>query len=77
MTPTTQTHSRTHTPNQSPLNVYTHSWHYVLKPSITREPWTEEEDRAILHYQAQLGNRWSQVAKFVPGALVSMCCLIG
>ena len=40
----------------------------MLKPSITREPWTEEEDRAILHYQAQLGNRWSQVAKFVPGA---------
>jgi hypothetical protein len=39
----------------------------VLKPSITREPWTEEEDRAILHYQAQLGNKWSHVAKFVPG----------
>ncbi len=41
----------------------------MLKPSITREPWTEEEDSAILHYQAQLGNKWSHVAKFVPGML--------
>lgn len=42
-------------------------WHYVLKPSITREPWTEEEDNAIMQYQIQIGNKWSQIAKFLHG----------
>ena len=42
-------------------------WHYVLKPTITREPWTEEEDQAILQYQIQIGNKWSHIAKVLPG----------
>jgi transcriptional activator Myb len=46
-------------------------WHYVLKPTITREPWTENEDNAILHLQAAMGNRWSHIAKLVPGRCVS------
>jgi len=42
-------------------------WHYVLKPCITREPWTEEEDQAIMQYQAQIGNKWSHIAKYLSG----------
>ncbi|GAB5036329.1 myb-like dna-binding domain containing partial [Nannochloropsis oceanica] len=42
-------------------------WHYVLKPCITREPWTEEEDQAIMQYQIQIGNKWSHIAKYLSG----------
>lgn len=42
-------------------------WHYVLKPSITRQAWTEAEDAAIVHYQSQIGNKWSHIAKCLPG----------
>lgn len=42
-------------------------WHYVLKPNITRQPWTDGEDAAIVHYQLQVGNKWSHIAKCLPG----------
>lgn len=42
-------------------------WHYVLKPSISRETWTEKEDYIIYHYQRLLGNKWSHIAKYLSG----------
>ena len=42
-------------------------WHYVLKPSISRETWTEREDYIIYHYQRLLGNKWSHIAKYLSG----------
>ena len=42
-------------------------WHYVLKPSISRETWTEREDYIIYHYPRLLGNKWSHIAKYLSG----------
>jgi hypothetical protein len=38
-----------------------------LDPIICREPWTEEEDRAIVAAQQKFGNRWTEIAKMMPG----------
>jgi hypothetical protein len=38
-----------------------------LDPNISRDPWTEEEDAAVLEAQSSLGNRWLQIATLIPG----------
>jgi len=45
-------------------------WHNQLNPDIkpsTKEPWTEEEDRIILAAQQKFGNKWTYIAKLLPG----------
>jgi len=38
-----------------------------LDPNIKSTPWSEEEDQAIIDYHTKCGNKWSEVAKLLPG----------
>ncbi len=42
-------------------------WHNQLDPSIKKEAWSEEEDATLIAKQAEFGNKWAEIAKFLPG----------
>jgi hypothetical protein len=42
-------------------------WHNHLDPSIQKGPWSPEEDQLLAEKQAVLGNKWAEIARFLPG----------
>ncbi|XP_051137358.1 uncharacterized protein LOC127255712 [Andrographis paniculata] len=42
-------------------------WHNHLDPAVKKDAWTEEEEAILAHYHHLLGNKWADIAKFLPG----------
>jgi hypothetical protein len=42
-------------------------WHNHLDPNIRKDAWTEEEDHTLVQAHREMGTRWSEIAKLLPG----------
>jgi len=42
-------------------------WFNHLDPSIKKSEWSEEEDQVLISAQAEMGNKWCEIAKLLPG----------
>lgn len=38
-----------------------------LDPSLKRAPWTQQEDDILCQQQRRLGNKWTEISKYLPG----------
>ena len=42
-------------------------WHNHLDPVVNKENWTKEEENILFNKQLEYGNKWSDIAKYLPG----------
>ncbi len=51
-----------------------HRWQKVLNPSLIKGPWTDEEDRMVLHLVDKNGpQKWTNIAEHLPGRIGKQC----
>lgn len=51
-----------------------HRWQKVLQPGLKKGPWTTEEDDTIVRLVKEVGaNKWSDIAKQLPGRIGKQC----
>ncbi|EEC45510.1 predicted protein, partial [Phaeodactylum tricornutum CCAP 1055/1] len=52
----------------------TQRWNRVLKPSLVKGPWTEDEDRKVTELVQKYGaKKWSTIARHLPGRVGKQC----
>ncbi|KAL3649532.1 hypothetical protein CASFOL_005935 [Castilleja foliolosa] len=42
-------------------------WHNHLNPEINKSAWTPEEEKILINAHYEYGNKWSEIAKILPG----------
>ncbi|CAI0455093.1 unnamed protein product [Linum tenue] len=42
-------------------------WHNHLKPDIKKDAWSKEEDEKLIQAHMEMGNKWAEIAKRLPG----------
>ncbi|XP_020694116.1 transcription factor MYB64-like [Dendrobium catenatum] len=42
-------------------------WHNHLRPDIKKDSWTEEEESMLVQAHKEIGNKWAEIAKRIPG----------
>lgn len=47
-------------------------WHNHLDPNINKGPWTAAEDNILIEKHAQIGNKWAEISKHLPGRTDNM-----
>ena len=51
-----------------------HRWQKVLKPTLVKGPWTEDEDRKVVELVKKYGaKKWSLIASNLPGRIGKQC----
>ncbi|KAG0463362.1 hypothetical protein HPP92_019431 [Vanilla planifolia] len=42
-------------------------WHNHLRPDIRKDSWTAEEENMLVEAHKEVGNKWAEIAKRIPG----------
>ncbi|KAK4781910.1 hypothetical protein SAY86_016012 [Trapa natans] len=42
-------------------------WHNHLRPDIKKDIWSQEEDKTLIGAHKEVGNKWAEIAKRIPG----------
>lgn len=49
------------------VDVLSFRWYNNLDPAIRKDAWTDEEEQTLAYYHQIFGNKWADIARFLPG----------
>ena len=55
------------TPRRACRSVSVAQWYNHLDSTVRKEPWSVDEERMLCQLQQTYGNRWADIAKYLPG----------